>query len=235
MKPIYIFRHIAPEGPGYFGDFLQRHNIPYRVICIDAGEAIPTTLDETSALVFMGGPMSVNDPLPWIDAELELIRKAIDRDMPVLGHCLGGQLISKALGGTISANPVKEFGWLDVMQQDNAAAKAWLSELPQRFPTFHWHGDTFTIPTGAELILSSEHCPHQAFVIGNTLALQCHVEMTATMVHEWAELEPHAIATATPSIQTWAQMSEQLEDKIRALQNHSTLLYQRWLRPLKKY
>lgn len=232
MKPISIFRHTPPEGPGYFGDFLERQQIPYRVIAVDAGEAIPATLDETSALVFMGGPMSVNDPLPWIKPELELIRQAVACDMPVLGHCLGGQLISKALGGTITANPVKEFGWFNVMQQHNAAANAWLSTLPQIFPAFHWHGETFTIPSGADLILSSDGCRNQAFVIGNTLALQCHVEMTAAMVREWAELQPQDIVRATPTIQTWPQMSKQLEQRVETLQHHAGLLYQRWLQPL---
>ncbi len=181
MKPIYIFRHTPPEGPGYFGDFLERQQIPYRVIGVDVGEALPTSLDETSALVFMGGPISVNDALPWIEPELALIRQAVASNMPVLGHCLGGQLISKALGGTIQANPVKEFGWFDVMQHNSTAAQSWLSGLPQQFPVFHWHGESFSLPSGADLILSSAGCRHQAFVIGNTLALQCHVEMTAAM------------------------------------------------------
>lgn len=232
MKPITIFRHTPAEGPGYFGDFLQRQQIPYRVICIDAGEAVPLTLDETSALVFMGGPMSVNDSLPWIEPELALIRKAVACDMPVLGHCLGGQLISKALGGTISANPVKEFGWLDVMQESNRTARSWLSTLPSQFPAFHWHGETFTLPAGADLILSSDHCRHQAFVIGNTLALQCHVEMTAAMVREWAALHTDEIAVATPSIQTWPQMSEHLNERLHTLQHHADRIYQRWLQPL---
>lgn len=232
MKPILIFRHVASEGPGHFGDFLQRHAIPYHIICIDAGDEIPATIEGTSALVFMGGPMSVNDPLPWIEQELALIRQAMAHDMPVLGHCLGGQLISKALGGVVGANPVKEFGWLDVTQADNDAARDWLGELPQRFPAFHWHGETFTIPDGAALILSSEQCRHQAFVIGNTLALQCHVEMTAAMVHEWARIDAAAIVTATPTIQSYAQMCEQLDERVRTLQHHADLIYQRWLRPL---
>lgn len=232
MKPITIFRHTPSEGPGYFGEFLERQQIPYRVIAVDAGEAIPSTLDETSALVFMGGPMSVNDPLPWIEPELALIRMAIESNMPVLGHCLGGQLISKALGGTVTANPVKEFGWIYVTQQNSGVATSWLSALPPQFPAFHWHGETFSIPAGAELILSSAYCRNQAFVIGNTLALQCHVEMTAAMVREWAGLHAAEIANATPSIQTWRQMSEGLEARVQLLQGYADQLYLRWLQPL---
>ena len=230
MKPILIFRHTASEGPGYFGDYLNKRNISYQVICVDTGEPVPTRCDKASALVFMGGPMSVNDDLPWIAPELALIRQAINHNMPVLGHCLGGQLISKALGGTISANPVKEFGWLDVKQQHNRAANEWLGALPPRFSAFHWHGETFSIPPGATNILASEHCPHQGFVTGNTLALQCHVEMTAELVRLWAQLHPDDIAVATPSIQTVEQMTENLDERITVLQDTADKLYDAWLK-----
>ncbi len=232
MKPISIFRHVKSEGPGYFCDFLDRHHIPYRVIRLEKGESVPTTLEQSSALVLMGGPMSVNDHIDWIEPELSLIRQAIKQNMPVLGHCLGGQLISKALGGTIGPNPVREFGWLPVQQQDTPTAHDWLGSLPDSFNAFHWHGETFTIPDGATNILASEFCPHQAFVIGNTLALQCHVEMTPDMVIDWATLHQGDIATATPSIQTYDQMTESLDNKIATLQSHADKLYQRWLRPL---
>jgi len=233
MKPIYIFRHLAAEGPGYFGEFLEQRDIPYRVIKLDAGEPVPDSLDGCSALVLMGGPMSVNDDLPWIAPELELIRCAIDTGMPVLGHCLGGQLISKALGGSIGANPVKEFGWHGVIKQDNAAANDWLAALPKTFPAFHWHGETFTIPAGATNILASQHCANQAFVIGNSLALQCHVEMTAEMVKEWAALHADEIEVATPSVQTHTQLMDKLNGRITELQGYADKLYERWLKGIK--
>ena len=232
MKPIFIFRHVASEGPGYFGNFLKRHAIPFQVIKLDQSDAVPDTLDDTSALVFMGGPMSVNDNIGWIAAELELIRRAVDSDMPVLGHCLGGQLISKALGGKIGANPVKELGWLTVEKQDNSAAYDWLAELPDRFAAFHWHGETFTIPAGATHILSSQHCPNQAFVIGNTLAMQCHVEMMPEMVIDWATIHANDIARPTDTIQSYAQLTDGLDDKIATLQSHADKIYERWLQPL---
>ena len=232
MKPIHIFRHNASEGAGYFSDFLERHGIPFHIVKLDQGEAVPGSLDNMSALVFMGGAMSVNDDIDWIAAELNLIRMAIAADMPVLGHCLGGQLISKALGGKITANSVKELGWLPVQKQNNRAANDWLTGLPDSFAAFHWHGETFTIPDGATNILTSQHCPNQAFVIGNTLAMQCHVEMTAEMVINWATIHSNDIATATDTIQTYEQQVESLDEKIAALQSHADQLYTRWLRPL---
>ena len=198
MKPIYIFRHIACEGPGYLGDFLERRDVPHRLIAIDQGLCVPPDLSGASALVFMGGPMSVNDPLSWITDELRLIRQAHERNMPVLGHCLGGQLIAKAMGARVSANGVKEIGWHPVEKTD--AAPPWLAELPACFEVFHWHGETFDLPEGATPLLRSAWCENQAFTFGSLLALQCHVEMTAPMVREWADLYREALSTPSTSV-----------------------------------
>ena len=111
MKPVAIFRHSPIEGPGYFAIFLEQHGIPWQLIAIDAGEAVPASPEAFSGLCFMGGPMSVNDDLPWIEQACALIRMAAARNIPVIGHCLGGQLMSKAMGGEITRNPVKEIGW----------------------------------------------------------------------------------------------------------------------------
>lgn len=233
MKPVYIFRHLEHEGPGYFADFLEQRHIPYTVIRIDQGDAVPESIVHASALVFMGGNMSVNDPLPWIDQELALIRQAAAVNMPVLGHCLGSQLISKALGGSITANPVKEIGWLDVEQMDNAVARTWCEGLPKRLLMFHWHGETFTLPDGATHILKSQHCANQAFVINNMLGLQCHVEMTANMVVEWARESPHELANPSHTVQNAEQMTKQLQTRITELHQVADVLYSRWLLALK--
>ncbi|MDE2585824.1 MAG: type 1 glutamine amidotransferase, partial [Betaproteobacteria bacterium] len=111
MRPVAIFRHSPTEGPGYFATFLDTHRVPWELIPIDAGAPVPAAVDGYAGLCFMGGPMSVNDPLPWIAPIGALIRDAIAKDIPVLGHCLGGQLIVQALGGTVTRNPVKEIGW----------------------------------------------------------------------------------------------------------------------------
>src|SRR3989338_10709641 len=155
MKPIAIFRHTPTEGPGYLAEFLDERKIPWQLIAIDSGDAVPQSASAYAGLVFMGGPMSVNDDLPWIPPVLALIREAVTKDIPVLGHCLGGQLISKALGGVITRNPVKEIGWLPVQRVDgNDIARDWLGDLPPEFEVLHWHGETFSIPPGATRILA---------------------------------------------------------------------------------
>jgi len=232
MKPVAIFRHLECEGPGYFVDFLDQHDLPHILIRIDQNDSIPTALNDFSALVFMGGPMSVNDDLPWISKELTLIQQAAKQNMPMLGHCLGGQLIAKALGGEITANPVKEIGWHSVARQLNATADDWLTALPNDFDVFHWHGETFSIPPGASPILSSEYCENQAFAMGNTLALQCHVEMTTPMVKEWVAEYADELSTPTASLQSGEIILENLERKINQLKPIADKLYQRWIQVL---
>lgn len=232
MKPIRIFRHIDCEGPGYFANLLEQQDIPFQLVRIDAGEPVPMQLDDVSALVFMGGSMSVNDDLPWIKQELSLIRQAAQQAIPMLGHCLGGQLISKGLGGTVSANPVKEIGWLPVKKIPGAAADDWLQDLADENLMFHWHGETFSIPQDASAILASEHCPQQGFVINNTLALQCHVEMTADMVREWVSRYAGQLSPGSETVQGPQQILENLETKVAALQEVASMLYHRWLKGL---
>ncbi len=233
MKPLYIFRHIDCEGPGYLAQVLDARAIPYRLFAVDQGEPIPDSTEGASGLVFMGGPMSVNDELPWLPAELDLIRQGATHGLPLLGHCLGGQLISKALGAEVSPTSVREIGWHTVEQLDNATAQDWLDGLPTQFPAYHWHGETFGLPAGATLILRSAVCAHQAYVVGdNILALQCHVEMTAPMVREWAQRYVDELDDPAPSVQDAEAMSTDLDARIQGLQRVAKTLYTRWLHTL---
>ncbi|HKA60679.1 MAG TPA: type 1 glutamine amidotransferase [Gemmatimonadales bacterium] len=231
MKPVAIFRHAASEGPGYFATYLDRHEVPWQVIQVDRGEPVPSSAGKYSGLVFMGGPMSVNDDLPWIAPVLRLIRAAADANVPVLGHCLGGQLMAKALGGAVTRNPVKEIGWGRVEVVQNDAAAAWFGDGLGSFDSFHWHGETFSIPPDATRVLSSPYCENQAFVLGPHLGLQCHVEMTPELIRAWCqdwEKEVESLARRTPSVQTPAQMTEGIDAKVRALNTIADRIYGRW-------
>ena len=234
MKPVAIFRHSPTEGAGYFAEFLNQHAIPWVMIRIDEGDSVPQNAQDYSGLVFMGGPMSVNDDLPWILFVLPLIRDAVAHDVPLLGHCLGGQLISKALGGIVSKNPVKELGWGKVEVSDNDIARAWFGDV-RKFDSFHWHGETFSLPEGAVHLLSSEYCTNQAYAIGKHLALQCHVEMTEPMIREWCEVGANEIAenSSSPGVQSAAEMQLQMHDKLPGLHSVAAQLYHRWLHGLK--
>lgn len=126
MRPVLVFRFSRIEGPGYLGEFLTRKGILWTQVNVDAGDSVPEDINGHAGLVLMGGPMSVNDDLPWIPGVLDLIRQAVGRGIPVLGHCLGGQLMSRALGGTVGPNPVKEIGWGSVSKVGHDPAPDWL-------------------------------------------------------------------------------------------------------------
>ncbi len=229
MNPVLIFQHKSYEGPGYLAECLEARQVPYRIVRVDQGEAVPTDSDGASGLVFMGGPMSVNDNLPWIGVELALIRKAQERDIPMLGHCLGGQLISKALGGEVTRNAHREFGWLPVERVEAGLNHPWIAGLPQRFEVFHWHGETFSIPEGAERVLGSDLCANQAFIAGKSLGLQCHPEMTEAMTRTWAEVFRKAPWPAEAGVQTADEVLSGLEGRLPGVQAIAGTLYARWM------
>ena len=200
-----------------------------QLIALDEGAPVPRDPRPFSGLCFMGGPMSVNDDLPWIAPALELVREAVRKDVPVLGHCLGGQLMSKAFGGAVRANAYKEIGWGEVRVADNGVAREWLGDL-QSFETFQWHGETFSIPPGATRILENRHCENQAFALGKHLALQCHVEMTEDLVRLWVRTGADEMreAAASPAVQSAGQMTSELESRVERLHEVADRLYDRW-------
>ncbi|MBS1160350.1 MAG: type 1 glutamine amidotransferase [Proteobacteria bacterium] len=183
----------------------------------------------------MGGPMSVNDPLPWIESVCALIRDAVARNIPVIGHCLGGQLISKALGGVVSRNPVKEIGWSKASGEDYDIARHWLGRFAgQPATVFQWHGETFSIPPGATRILANAHCANQMFVRGPHLGMQCHVEMTPEMIATWCgQWADEAIAAADqPSVQMPAAMQGDIGQRLPIMRQLSDQLYSVWIKGL---
>ena len=178
--------------------------------------------------------MSVNDDLPWIAKELALIRQAVNEDIPVIGHCLGGQLLSKAMGGAITKNPIKEIGWGEVRVTDTNAAEGWISNGGQAINVFHWHGETFSIPPQGVRILESAHCANQAFILNNRhLGLQCHIEMTPEMIQTWCETGADEIAASPgPAVQIAAVMQANLETQTQQLHAIADKMYSRWIQGL---
>lgn len=235
MRPIAIFRHSPTEGPGYFATFLEAHGLAWELIPVDEGAPIPASAQAYSGLCFMGGPMSVNDPLPWIPSACALIQDAVAHQIPVLGHCLGGQIMAKALGGKVGPNPVKEIGWAEAQAASGPTAAHWLGALAgQTVTVFEWHGETFSLPQGAEAILGNAYCANQMFALGPHLAMQCHVEMTPAMIDawngQWAEECAHL--PPQPSIQTPAQMGVEVAARLPQLHQLADQIYGVWIKGL---
>lgn len=234
MKPVIIFRFLGHEGPGYLGAFFDKKNIPWELVKIDEGAPAPSSILAYSGMVLMGGPMSVNDDLPWIASILALIREAKANDIPVLGHCLGGQLMSKALGAKITKNPIKEIGWGAVDVSQNEAAKFWFDNI-ETFNAFHWHGETFALPEGACHLLSSPYCQNQAWSIGKHLAFQTHIEMIPEMVKKWCE-EGHdelRESASSVAVQQAGVMQENLVVHCFFLNKVAKQVYTQWVKGLK--
>jgi GMP synthase-like glutamine amidotransferase len=182
---VLAFRHVPFEHLGLIADSLREHAIQCEYVDLPENPRLPA-VEEADGLIFMGGPMSVNDDLPYIRQELRLIDEAVARGKPVLGVCLGSQLIAKALGGRVYRNPVKEIGWYPVRFTEAARTDRLFAGLAGPELVFHWHGETFDLPPGAELLASSDACLQQAYRVGgNVYGLQFHLEVTPEMIADW--------------------------------------------------
>jgi GMP synthase-like glutamine amidotransferase len=236
MNPVAIFRHSPTEGPGYFAIFLESCRIPWVLIPLDAGASVPGNTDAYAGLCFMGGPMSVNDDLPWIAPACALIRDAVSKAIPVLGHCLGGQLISKALGGTIGKNLVPEIGWSRLNGGTDAISRHWLGDCAGKaLEVFQWHSETFSLPEGATLIAENACCARQIAALGPHLALQCHIEMLPEMIAAWCEhWQAEVSLPPPPSVQTPERIKAELPEKLPLLRQVADQLYGVWVTGLSR-
>jgi GMP synthase-like glutamine amidotransferase len=182
---VLAFRHVPFEGLGLVEPALYARHIAVDFADLYQAGALLPDIAAYDALIFLGGPMSVNDDLPFLRREMEFIRQAVARRQPILGICLGAQLIARALGATVRRNAAREIGWY-ALRFTAAAAGDRLFDGLSTETVFHWHGETFDLPPGAELLASSDLCRHQAYRIGERVyALQFHLEVTPDMIADW--------------------------------------------------
>ncbi len=187
MKPVRIFSHATSEPPGYLVKLLDRLKYPYQLKCLEDGKQVPMDLEDISALVFMGGVGNVNEPTEWMLQEMSLIQKAKKQSVPVLGICLGAQLLSKALGGKVWQADSVEVGWHNVQLLPAAFDHPWFAQLPQEFTVFQWHAHVFSPPSGAISMATSQCTACQAYILGNTMAIQFHLEMSEDLISSLTE------------------------------------------------
>lgn len=201
----HCLQHVAVEGPAYIAEWLKARGHELAITRLYEGESLPDP-SAMDLLVVMGGPMGANDDdaVPWLSAEVALIRQTIDAGTPVLGVCLGAQLVARALGAAVRPNPEPEIGWFPVRAVPNFADDAFT--FPAEITVFHWHGDMFELPDGAVRLASSDACENQAFQFGDcVIGLQCHLEVTpvaaAGMVHVFgSHLRPAAFVQSEDEI-----------------------------------
>lgn len=220
---IQTIEHVAFEGPAAIETWAKDRGYNLRRTGIFSGDQFPP-VEEVDLIVDMGGPMGVYDEVlyPWLVKEKEYLRRAIDSGCGILGICLGAQLLAEVLGGTVTKNPQREIGWFPVTLTTDGLSAPVCKGLPEQFTAFHWHSDTFSIPSGATCIASSEACAHQGFAVDSRLVgLQFHLETTpdsmeCLMANCAAEMYP-----ATHYVQT----SEVIRNAIDNTMTMSDTLY----------
>ena len=226
---VWVLQHLAPETPGVLGEVLAAAGWSVRVCRVDRGERLPPVDDALAGLVVMGGPMGVYETAqyPWLRDELAFVRRAVDAGRPVLGVCLGSQLLAAALGAEVKPGPRQEIGWFPITLTDAAADDPLLRGLPPTLTVAHWHGDVFTLPPGATLLAGSALTAHQVFRYGAcAYGFLCHLEFTPAMVATMAETFADELRAAGVD---GAALVRAAPTRLAALDPHRRLVFSRWL------
>src|SRR5215468_3060791 len=232
MRPVAIFHFSPTEGPGRLAEWLDAHGIPRRMVALDAGESVPPEPTAFSGIAMMGGPMSANDLLPWNAPLSELLRSAVAADVPVLGHCLGGQLFARALGAAVTRTPRPEIGWGEVRIANDDGAREWFGER-NTFITFQWHYEVFALPPGAARVLTNTVNPEQAYTLGKHIGFQGHIEMTRSMVEMWCRTGAAELPRVTvDTTQSKDEILSKLDARLRDLGEVADGVYARWAKGL---
>ena len=182
MSDVLLVQNTRIEGSGYLGELLEKDG--FEITSVNAKhEKLPDK--NFSLVVILGAPESANDDLPYLQAEQQLIKKSVETNTPVLGICLGSQLIAKTFGAKVYSGPKKEIGFYNDLKISDDSP--FFSGFQNPFTVFHWHGDTFDLPEGAKRLASSEHYQNQAFQYKSAVGLQFHLEVNEEMVNLWLD------------------------------------------------
>jgi GMP synthase-like glutamine amidotransferase len=188
-KKLLIIKHVEQEGPGCIADLFSEDGWTVEILEMSgAGTSLPHDLDDIGGIVILGGPMNVyqEDAYPFLKEEESLIRRALIDEVPLLGICLGAQLIAKTCGAAVTKSPKKEIGWFTVTKTSEGLKDSLFRGNPQHMTVFQWHEDTFDLPGDGVLLAKGRVCTNQAFRVGhNAYGLQFHIEATPEMVESW--------------------------------------------------
>lgn len=225
-----IVQHVAVEPPGLIGDAVAVAGVSARTVRVFAGEPVPTDASGFRSVVVMGGPMGVADVgrLSHLRDEMKLIESALKHRVPVLGVCLGSQLLAATLGGKVTAGPAKEVGWHPVTVLADGRRDRLLASAPPQFDAFHWHGDVFDLPTGAVALARSERTPLQAFRYGErAYGFLFHLEVTEAIIGNM--VTAFADELAGEGIDG-ADLSERSRTRLSQLQRTAREVFNEWTR-----
>ncbi len=188
-KPVLYIQPIGCEGPGLI-ERTRPESIPFKMCRPTIGHPVPSNPIDYSAIVCLGGPMGVyeTDKYPWIGDLIALLQESIHKRVPCLGICFGAQILAAAAGAKVEPTGIKEIGWEKIQLTPAGREDPLLSEFPHETEVFHWHGDRWELPEGAELLAFSEKCDHQIFRLGaKHFGFQCHLEVLPEDPPCWSE------------------------------------------------
>lgn len=194
-RRLTVIQHLAAEGPGLLAAIAADHGFALDIRRMDRGDPVPSGAAALEGLVVLGGTMAAFDAsYPHLAAEQRLLADACARGLPVLGVCLGAQLLAAALGARVFKGPATEIGFGEVKLTAAGTRDPILGPSGPALPVFHWHADTFDLPPGAELLASSTAYAQQAFSVGGrAYGLQFHIELDRALAREWASVLPAGV------------------------------------------
>jgi GMP synthase (glutamine-hydrolysing) len=236
-KKALILQHTTEERGGLFEEVLIELGWGLEILPLFAGADLPPSLNGFGLTLVMGGPMSANQEKehPFLKEEIPFIRKALKMEEPVLGICLGAQLMAKALGARVYPGPHKEIGWYWLNQTPSARNDPLFSLLDPYFMVFQWHGETFDLPTGADCLAGNPAYPRQAFRWGEVAyGLQFHLEMTQPMLHHWLASWGEEIRKARPQPNTGEDILRDAAIYLERLQSQARRVILGYIRLLEK-
>jgi GMP synthase (glutamine-hydrolysing) len=232
VKPVLVLQNLCTDGPAYLASWLQARGIAFEVCNADAGQAFPPSMAGYGALAILGGEMSANDDLASLRQAEALVRQAVLQGLPTIGHCLGGQLMARALGAPVRPAAVPEIGWSTVNLVDSDEARAWFGDTGPA-TVFQWHHDTFDLPPGGQRVAHSAACAHQAFALGPHLTMQFHIEVDAQKLAAWceaADAHPESTPAGHATVQDAARMRAGTGLHLGASQALADRIYGHWWR-----
>lgn len=233
MAPVLILQHLGGDGPAYLATWLSERGIAFEVRNTEAGDAFPEDLQGREALAILGGEMSANDDLPSLRQAERLIRLAVSQQVPLLGHCLGGQLMARALGARVVDSPRPEVGWHRIDIAPGMRSDEWFGAAAEvgHAMVYQWHYEAFELPPGAELLAGNASCPHQAFALGPHLAMQFHVEVDDEKLQRWIADDGQRYVEARQqhdTVHDAARMRVDTQRWLAAQQRLADGIYARW-------
>ncbi len=233
-KEILVLQHVEAEGPGLIKAVAEAEGFCLHTIRLFRGEKLPRDTRRWSAIVVMGGPMGVYDEaeFPFISDELRLLKSAFGLKIPVLGVCLGAQLMARAAGAKVMRGDKKEIGFYRLRLTPAGRGDTLLLGLPEEFTVFQWHGDTFNIPPNASNLASSELFDHQLIKVGpNSYGLQFHIEVTEAMIAEFLSAGAAELARV-PYIKDQRIIMKEAREFLPAIHGRGRAIVRRFLRQI---